>query len=117
LHCVPGAHLVPHAPQFAWSRIETCATGACTCGAPPLLECAAGLCSDTSSDPQNCGMCGKVCQSGSNCVASACTCLPNRPDCAGTGLVCNLVKDNDNCGACGTVCTGGMTCKGGTCKL
>jgi hypothetical protein len=82
------------------------------------MECTAGTCTDTSSDPKNCGACGTVCQAGSTCSASLCTCLPNRPECVVGSKVCNdLVKDNNNCGGCGVVCTGGKTCKGGSCKL
>ena len=75
---------------------KVCTTGACACGAPPIMECVPGTCTDTSSDPE---------------------CLPNRPECVPGSKICNdLIKDNNNCGDCGHVCGAGTSCKGGSCK-
>jgi hypothetical protein len=36
-----------------------------------------GVCTNTATDPLNCGDCGMACQSGASCVASMCECPPN----------------------------------------
>lgn len=68
---------------------QTCANGVCSgtqpaCGpghvgefcnlaaGTSFLCCSGGGCTDTSSDPQNCGECGKVCASGETCSGGEC---------------------------------------------
>jgi hypothetical protein len=41
-----------------------------------LTDCD-GVCTNTATDPVNCGMCGMACQTGASCVASKCECPPN----------------------------------------
>lgn len=36
-----------------------------------------GTCLDTTTDEQNCGGCGTVCEAGKTCQASACACAPS----------------------------------------
>lgn len=55
-------------------------------------ECCNGVCTDTSSDSQNCGTCGHACPSGSNCVASSCSdngCPNGQKNCGETCIDAN----------------------------
>src|SRR5262249_23130612 len=53
----------------------------------PEKECTPGMCTDTSSDEQNCGDCGTVCKAGSECKPQpmGCTCVTNFLPAAATG--------------------------------
>jgi hypothetical protein len=85
-----------------------------TCGVP-MISCN-GQCTDTQSDPQNCGGCFSACADGA-CVAGACQCSPDRTLCpaSGSSQVCaDLMDDNNNCGMCGRVCDA-KTCIYGAC--
>lgn len=114
-------------------------TGPADTGAPevstdtgPSCPSARTLCSpgcmDLSSDPRNCGACGRVCSlpgAVPTCSLSRCdigTCLPGYANCDGvssTGCEIDLRQDPQNCGACGNHCqapTGGtVTCTAGMC--
>ena len=53
---------------------------ACKHLAPPGVTSCGGSCVQTSSDPKNCGGCGKICDAGSLCLAGTCApivCVPN----------------------------------------
>jgi hypothetical protein len=74
---------------------------------------------DTTSDTNNCGSCGNVCNPPGNgsvsCVAGAC-----RDVCGGgstlcTGACVNTLTDANNCGFCSNVCAQGIPCVSGTC--
>jgi hypothetical protein len=68
---------------------QTCIAGSCTgrpgCGlgrdgffcnldAGPSFACCPSIgCTDTATDPNNCGYCGNPCPTGSSCVAGNCT--------------------------------------------
>jgi hypothetical protein len=97
-----------------------------TCAAQGLTDC--GYCTDTASDPSNCGGCGIACGPGSSCLNAACLGLVEAPpagvslvDCAAQGLTdcggfcANLAADSANCGACGNSCPLGGYCQGGLC--
>lgn len=65
---------------------------------------------DVSSDPANCGECGRRCDS----VCSAGVCLCNAPfEMCGLGCA-HLEADPDNCGACGRECVS-RSCEAGVC--
>jgi hypothetical protein len=49
-----------------------CVSGVCTCGAPPLMECA-GACVDTDTDELHCGDCYVPCTTGQSCERGRCT--------------------------------------------
>jgi hypothetical protein len=81
------------------------------------------ICVDTTSDDQNCGLCGKVCPPGAMCFSQGlaggtCICDTLAPD-AGDLLYCVdfcIHSDSDplNCGFCGNRCDTGV-CVGGDC--
>jgi hypothetical protein len=82
-----GAHCGPNCT--ACGSGEVCSQGSCVC-APGYQNCGGG-CTDTSSDPSNCGTCGHVCSSG-GCNGGGCTC---------TQVVCG----SHLCGCAGTCCS------------
>ena len=84
-----------------------------SCGAQQV-SCG-GACVTVSSDPDNCGACGKSCTGGEVCSAGQCTLA-----CAGGATKCGQAcvdetNDPANCGGCGTVCTAGQVCSAGKC--
>ncbi len=100
------------------------ATTSTTITCPGATDCA-GVCTNTNTDPRNCGGCGHKCVQGETCVptsiGSLCNCLPPNTFCGGARcdiLPCscsNLQTDLDNCGACGNACPIGTDCQGGAC--
>jgi hypothetical protein len=95
-----------------------CIGGECvrtSCPAALPLQCGQTVddCVDPTTDPNNCGDCGVVCESGV-CVGGACgSCAEGQTTCV--GYCADTCCDNDNCGACGVVCTNGRTCFEGVC--
>lgn len=116
----------------------------CAGGPPCPAGCApcAGVCTDTSRDPLNCGGCGVVVPPGGSCqngvpVPPLASPLPpstltlpvNLPPpppltllCAGgltacAGVCVSLATDPANCGACGHACPSGLQCCSATCVL
>ncbi|HKP59048.1 MAG TPA: hypothetical protein VJV78_20140 [Polyangiales bacterium] len=83
---------------------KTCNGTACVC---PNGECN-GVCVDTRSDKNNCGQCGKQCDSCSN---GNCSCGANELACD-SGCVPNDAK---NCGRCDRACAPGVACIDGNC--
>jgi hypothetical protein len=106
--CVPNGGV--GTPVECCSHAANPVSGACCAPACP----GSTLC-DTSSDPNNCGTCGNICDARNMiCVDGGC-------ECGGSGRVCggvcsDITTDPHNCGACGTVCPGSDTCCGGTCS-
>jgi hypothetical protein len=85
---------------------------------PPGETVCAGACTNTASDPNNCGTCGTVCPSGTVCSAGTCVACPSGQVACGNTCT-DLSSDPSNCGACGNVCTCGPPqggdCVGGAC--
>lgn len=74
-HCGYCGHTCPDGP----SELAACQSGVCTLACQGSrrdcnLVAGDGCEIDVSSDPQNCGSCGKVCDGGAQCVQSACQC-------------------------------------------
>src|SRR5262249_139897 len=60
-----------------------CPSGRVTCGSTcckPDESCCNGVCTNTNTDPKNCGSCGVDC-AGGPCVNGQCTCPPGSPPC------------------------------------
>jgi Stigma-specific protein, Stig1 len=110
---------------------STCIVGGCIAGFDDCdLQVPNGCESKVDSDPNNCGMCGKVCPLPPNATA-ACTnnvcglgmCNAGFGNCdnmAANGCEKNLNTDPAACGGCGKVCSNANianpTCAAGTCN-
>ncbi|MEZ4391674.1 MAG: hypothetical protein R3A48_11305 [Polyangiales bacterium] len=84
-------------------------------------------CSNTMTDNNNCGGCGRVCCAGNVCAVGMCvnacpagqtSCPPATPPvgCFGGGVCRDLRSDAAHCGACGSACPTGQTCVDGACQ-
>jgi hypothetical protein len=100
-----------------------CRAGACTC-----TSLCGGVCTDLTSDAQNCGACGVSCFGAPQVVSGACSggachvqqCTTGWGDCNGLysdGCEADLATDNNNCGACGNQCfaANNMVCMSSIC--
>ncbi len=120
-----GAAACPSAPDEACcpGAGGGCTTSACACAdgpcAAPLTCCAGAKCTDTSSDPMNCGTCGRACAPPLVCTGGECTCNGNvcgpRDSCCASGCR-DLMNDPSSCGTCGTKCAAGELCMSGQCQ-
>ena len=82
---------------------QKCCNGICCL---PEEICCKGRCTDTYSDPDNCGGCGNL-SSGEN------ICQPDETCCS--GKCADALHDDDNCGDCGNECPQGTHCVDGEC--
>ena len=134
----------PAAPSAIsrWRAIGRIAAGLITALVMTPLRAAAALvcppgrvncgrtCADLSSDPRNCGACGRVCPAGQTCEPPPGRVGANvlieskkgmcRP-CPAPHVICagkcvDLAADPRNCGACGKTCPEGEICENGTCR-
>jgi alpha-tubulin suppressor-like RCC1 family protein len=107
-----GANTAPATQStapVAVGGVNTCSVPTSSCN---------GQCTDTSSDPQNCGGCNNACITGDTCMAARCQCLTPGTLCPAPGptQVCaDTTRDPNNCGACGRVCSGGKICVDSAC--
>jgi hypothetical protein len=98
--------------------------GACGMACPTGIDCVAGICdcpagttactetcSDTMTDPLNCGGCGNDCNGGA-CVDGMCDCAPTELNC---GACVDPMNDDLHCGDCDQPCPLGESCQSGMC--
>ena len=101
--------------------VAVCNGGYANCDGNPANGCEV----KTTSDVNNCGVCGNVCPGGANgsptCVQSTCgiACTAGFADCDGNaanGCEVKTTSDVLNCGTCGTACQNEETCQSGACS-
>jgi hypothetical protein len=90
--------------QGAFSPDAGCAVGV-ACGA---------RCTDTNSDPVNCGDCNRPCAATEVCSQGRCAVSCDALT-ACSGACVDLTADDANCGKCGAVCASGFHCTAGQC--
>ena len=113
--------------QQAQNSTPVCSGGVCSlvchagygdCDHNPNDGCEINL----QTDPNNCGACGNVCQSGQSCVSGVCqmSCSPGQTLCPGNHCA-YLQSDPSNCGSCGFSCPYGPEsipyCASGVCEI
>ena len=97
-------------PNKCGNNSDGCVGGVCRCNGGAACAdgqtcCAGAGCLDLTSDPFNCGACGKACNPGETCSGGACLC--------GTGAACDdgvTCCVNGSAGTCST--TGSCACGG-----
>jgi hypothetical protein len=98
----------PEAEDVAEAEAEVpgCRPGQSDCG---------GRCVDLTTDPANCGRCGRACAAGEVCNEGTCssTCSAGLANCAGACV--ELATDPEHCGDCATACARNENCTGGDC--
>lgn len=116
LNCGACGRVCPSYPNTSPSM---CVAGTCSfgCGAG-YANCDGNITNgcevSTTTDPTNCGACGRACGAGQTCTGGTCTCtISGRPACG--GACPNYFTDVNNCGACGNVCETGQGCCNGGC--
>jgi hypothetical protein len=102
-----------------------CAVAACSSGFADCDSTAGNGCeTNVSSDPANCGACGKICSlpnAVAACASGLCavaSCKTGFGDCdktAANGCEADFATDPKNCGGCGTICAPTEVCTAGTC--
>ncbi len=70
------------------------------------------ICTNTLTDPKNCGACGNGCGTANTCVGGTCLCAAPTRNCNRTCV--DTSQDPSNCGACDHNCQGG-TCADSLC--
>lgn len=100
---------------------ELCGDAVCA----PSESCCSLVCTDTSTDFDNCGSCGAPCNASKadECYGSTCHC-DGGPVCTGGSYMkccapdgCVATDFNDShCGSCTHSCSGGTTCAFGICS-
>ena len=110
---------------------EACVNDQCVClatGSACSHTCCGTGCFDTLTDPNNCGVCGNVCQKGEFCSDGVCTMVCQKPleECTVDGVrACyDLNNDANHCGSCMGGCLGAASelhqvssiCKSGRCE-
>ncbi len=121
-------------PPVTGSAAVACHTGACVadCGggfsSTTKVVCGGKVtadggitayCTDTTTDHENCGSCGSVCNGAQQCQTGKCTTVTGTAACGGSGIgttYADLRTDRANCGACGTACATSEICSASACN-
>ncbi len=99
----------------------TCTLGACNAGYGNCDGNAANGCeTNTNTNSADCGMCGKVCGTGTICSNGSCvtTCTPGTADCnmnPADGCEVNTTTSSNNCGGCNMPCADTQYCANAVC--
>jgi hypothetical protein len=116
------------------------ATAGCSAGSCIIASCNAGFANcdnnpangcevNTATDPNNCGLCGQLCNlahATSSCSGGACiiaSCNAGFANCDGNpanGCEVGTATDPNNCGGCGLVCSlshASSICSAGACSI
>jgi hypothetical protein len=83
---------------------------------PCALGCSmcSGACVDLTSDSNNCGGCGTICNATFTCQSGMCACPPGQTSCSGVCI--DLQSNATHCGSCTNACEGGV-CSAGACTF
>lgn len=81
------------------------------CGAG--LACCAGSCVSLSSSTAHCGQCGQACAVGQSCLTGVCCGAGANAVCGGSCV--DLNTDRQHCGMCGRACQAAQLCLAGCC--
>ncbi|MDB4982202.1 MAG: Tryptophan synthase alpha chain [Myxococcales bacterium] len=90
----------------------------------PRVSCCGGGCTNTATDPDNCGACGHRCAASEVCTDGACGVAAascGSAPCGGGNICCGgqcvrPYNNRNNCGGCGVTCTfTGAGCHLGVC--
>jgi cysteine-rich repeat protein len=124
--CNAGVPTAVPAPAGTACGVSSTCDGIGNCVAScsfPQTACGS-ICTNLTSDPLNCGACGRLCVSAPNesavCAQGGCSgvCNAGFADCDGNpanGCEINIINDPKDCGVCGNVCASGQSCNNGTC--
>jgi hypothetical protein len=88
---------------------KQCTSGACQCPTSASPDLCGTACTNTQTDSNNCGACGRACSvAGQQCASGNCQCPSGTLSCSGS------CQTPNKCGGCGTLSTNpGAAC--GTC--
>lgn len=127
-YCVTGGG--PTGTNTTRTPTVPCAIATTNCSSSPACPAASngdpqtscnGVCTDTTTDNNNCSSCGNVCVGGEVCGAGGCvtpvSCTTASPH---SYKICSqsqvdLCSSQFDCGACGVKCIGGQLCAAGGC--
>ena len=103
--CSGNCNTSRQSPRHLRNRCA-CAVGEARCN---------GACVDTTSNVDNCGGCGEVCNSLEICASGACVCDSGLTAC--DGVCIDTDTDENNCGSCDETCdtVNGEECHEGGC--
>ena len=98
------------------SQTDPLNCGGCGIGCTPGIEaCCGGACTNIQNNGANCGACGRSCGYMQDCCGGECYYVDGCNICCGTQVV-NSCVDSSNCGTCGNACGADQICCDGVCS-